>query len=321
MTHQINDPGYGTKTSRGRGRILRRDGTLNVKRKGVNFRIKDLYHIALDTTWSRFILGAMCFYICANVAFALVYLLLGPENIQGTRDGSWWTEFQDCFFFSAQTLTTVGYGTLSPIAPIISFIAAIEAMLGLLMFGVFTGMAFGRFSRIRPRIKFTKNALIAPYREPQNAVMVRLVNERGGQIMDARVTMMLVKEFQEEGRLKRQFFDLSLEISHIKSLALSWTIVHPLTEDSPLVLLREEELKRVNAELIVILQAFDDTVGQPFYARGSYKATDFLVGYKFDPMFHDNNNGVVELDIDKLDSVHEADLFDQPYLDDTDRTS
>ena len=145
--------------------------------------------------------------------------------------------------------------------------------------------------------------------------MVRLVNERGGAIMDARATMLIVMEYEEDDRLKRRYFDLSLEISHIKSLALSWTIVHPLTEDSPLVKLREKELRDVNAELIVILQAFDDTVGQPFYARSSYKATDFRAGYKFEPMFHDNHKGVVELDLDKLNAMRQADLFEQPYLD------
>ena len=167
VTHQINDPGYGTKTTKGQPRILRRDGTLNVKRHGTRFSLKDVYHNALDTTWPRFILGTVAFYLCVNIAFALVYMLLGVEHIYGSRDGNAWIAFEDAFFFSAQTLTTVGYGRLSPDSSALGFIAALEAMLGLLMFGVFTGLAFGRFSRIKPRISFTENALIAPTESPR----------------------------------------------------------------------------------------------------------------------------------------------------------
>jgi inward rectifier potassium channel len=303
MTRQIN---------RGRARIVRPDGRPNVERQGSGHPLMDLYHTALDTTWTRFLVGAIVVFIGANLLFATVYVLIGVENIGGARTSALWPSMQDAFAFSMQTLTTVGYGILHPASPAVNLLSGIEAMLGLLLFGVFTGLAFGRFSRLKPRIHFSRHAVVAPYRDGLNAVMIRLANERSGPIMDARVTMILVMEYEEDNQLKRRFFDLSLEINTIRSLAMSWTVVHPLTEDSPMLRLRKTDLERVNAELIVILHAFDDVVGQQFYARTSYTHGDFLIGHRFLPMFHNSPKGHVVLDLKKIDLTQEASLAPLP---------
>lgn len=317
MTHQINDPGYGSGPGRGHARILRRDGTLNVRRKGAPFRFSDVYHVALNISWGRYALWTVAIYISVNLLFALIYFLIGVEHIAGATGDTAWSRFADAAYFSAQTLTTVGYGVLAPASGIISAIAALEAMFGLLLFGVFTGLTFGRFSRIKPRISFSDEAIIAPYRKGMNALMFRLANERDGAIMNAKVSVLLVVEFTEDDRLKRRYFDLSLEIKEIKSLALSWTVVHPITKDSPLLALRKEDLKAVNAEVVVILEAFDDTVSQNFYARKSYTAHEMEVGRKFVPMFHDDHHGSVELDMDLLGVHEEAELYEVPESDPT----
>lgn len=314
MTRQITDPGFGTTAGSSHARIVNREGMMNVKRSGGRLDIGDLYHEALITSWVRFMLFTVAVYTVANVLFAAVYLIIGIEHIHGTTTGSWIHNFGQAMFFSAQTLTTVGYGVLSPGSPWVSTIAAIEAMFGLLMFGVFTGLAFGRFSRIRPKFSFSENILLAPYREQQNALMIRLVNERDGAIMDARASMMLVVEYFEDDRLKRRFYDLTLEISHVRSLALSWTLVHPIADDSPLKTLSQQDLERVHAEVIVVIHAYDDTVGQPFYSRMSWRAEDLVVGAKFTPMFHDNEDGVVSIDLKKVGNWTPATLNDEVHV-------
>lgn len=317
MTRQITDPGYGSGPGRGHARILKRDGTLNVRRKGARLHLSDVYHVALNMGWGRYVATTVMIYIGANLFFALLYFLIGNDQIAGSAGETIWQRFAEAVFFSAQTLTTVGYGFLHPSSGIVSAIAALEAMFGLLLFGVFTGLTFGRFSRIKPRISFSDEAIIAPYRDGQNALMFRLANERDGAIMNAKVSVLLVVEFTEEDRLKRRYFDLSLEIKEIKSLALSWTVVHPITKDSPLLRLREKDLQEVNAEVIVIMEAFDDTVSQNFYSRKSYTANEITLGRKFVPMFHDDHRGSVELDMDKLGHHEEAELFDIPEPDPT----
>ena len=267
--------------------------------------------------WGRYIVTTIAIYVGVNLSFALLYFVIGNDQIDGTLGGTTWQRFAEAAYFSAQTLTTVGYGALHPGSGLVSAIAALEAMFGLLLFGVFTGLTFGRFSRIKPRISFSDEAIIAPYRDGQNALMFRLANERDGAIMNAKVSVLLVVEFTEDDRLKRRYFDLSLEIKEIKSLALSWTIVHPITTDSPLLRLREQDLQEVNAEVIVIMEAFDDTVSQNFYARKSYSAHEIAIGRKFVPMFQDDHRGSVELDMDKLGVHEEVDLFDTPEPDPT----
>jgi inward rectifier potassium channel len=130
MTRQINDPGFGSKPGRGRARIVRPDGRPNVERQGSGHPLMDLYHTALDTTWTRFLVGAIVVFIGANLLFATVYVLIGVENIGGARTSALWPSMQDAFAFSMQTLTTVGYGILHPASPAVNLLSGIEAMLG-----------------------------------------------------------------------------------------------------------------------------------------------------------------------------------------------
>lgn len=309
MSEQIPDPGFGTTASSKHARLVNREGLMNVRRTRERFDVSDIYHRALIMSWTKFLVMTVALYTVVNIIFAFAYLLVGIENIKGAVPGSWIHNFGEAMFLSAQTLTTVGYGVLSPGTPLMSSIAAIESMAGLLIFGIFTGLAFGRFSRMRPRFVYSKNILLAPYKNGVNALMVRFANERNGAIMDATATMMLVLEYHDEDRLKRQFYDLSLEISSVRTLALSWTLVHPVTMESPIYALSKQDLEHVHAEVIVVIHAYDDTVGQPFYARYSWSAKDVLSGHRFAPMFFDTADGVVEIDLSKISDTFEAELF------------
>lgn len=308
-TRQTSDPGYGIKYGRTTGRIVNRDGATNVHRRGERFHPSDIYHMLLTMSWTKFFSVSVITYIVINVLFGGIYMMLGTENIINGKNGSWNEELASAMFFSAQTLTTVGYGNLAPGNSWISLVAALEAMAGLFIFGIFTGLAFGRFSRIKPRILFSERAVVAPYRDRTNAFMLRLANERSSDIMDARATLFMVMQDVEGTSHNRRYYEMPIEIDHLVSLALNWTLVHAITKDSPLYGLNHRDLIDRNAEFLVILTAFDDTVGQQFYARYSYKGDEVQWGSKFEQMFTTTEAGDVILNLHVMHQTVPSELY------------
>jgi inward rectifier potassium channel len=304
-----NDPGFGIKVGTATGRILNRNGSLNIRRFGGHDLFADVYHLTIDSSWTRFFLVTVLTYVIVNFLFAFAYLAIGVDGIMNADTDSTLTDFSNAVFFSAQTLTTVGYGNLAPKGVAVSIIASAEALVGLLMFGLVTGISFARFSRVRPRILFATEAVIAPYRDGRNALMVRLVNGRDSVIMDANATIMMVTQETVTQQRDRRYEDLKLTVPAIQSLALNWTLVHVIEEDSPLWGATEGHLQNISVELLVILRAFDDTVGQTFYARCSYRSEEVLVGHKYVPMFGGGPDGRLELHVDHVARTEPAALF------------
>jgi inward rectifier potassium channel len=309
MAQQTTDPGFGVKVGARTGRIINKDGSLNVVRRGDRFRFSDVYHYVLITSWTKFLLLTVALYVVVNALFGTLYMLIGTDQIQNATMGSWWQELSDAMFFSSQTLTTVGYGNLAPGSALVSIVAAFEALTGLFIFGIFTGLSFGRFSRIKPRIAYSTNAVVTAFTDDNNALMCRVVNERVGMVMDAEASILLVMQDDEDQNSKRSYYSLKLELNRITSLALNWTLVHAITEESPLYGLSENEFLKRNAELLVIIKAFDDVVGEQFYSRNSYRAHEVRWGVKFAPMFFTTEHGDVVLHIDKVHSVMESPLL------------
>lgn len=309
MAQQINDPGFGTKVGRASGRIVNPDGTLNVRRVGDTFHTSDIYHYLLTSRWYQFVLMVFAAYTFVNLVFAAVYITIGTEHITNVIAKTVVEELEAAFLFSAQTLTTVGYGNMAPRTTFVGAIAAFEALIGLLLFGIFTGVTYGRFARIQPRITFSEEAIIAPLRGERNAFMFRLVNERSSVVMDASANLLLAMLNPAKDASIRTFYSLNLEVSKINSLALNWTLVHPITEESPLFGLSVQDLKDAHAEFLVTVTAFDDTVGQNFYSRTSYTAKQIVAGRRFEPMFWTNEHGDVELHINKVHDHIEAELL------------
>lgn len=307
MAKQISDPGFGVKLG-GTGRIVKQDGTLNVGRTGDRFHWSDIYHMLLVWSWARYLSFTVALYVVVNAIFGTAYLLIGTDQILNATDGDWWMELSDAMFFSAQTLTTVGYGNLAPGSPLVSAIASLEALAGLFIFGIFTGISYGRFSRIKPRITFADNAVLSPHRDGFNAFMCRLVNERSSLVMDCTANLILVMQDPNEPQHNRKYYQLTLDIPHISSLALNWTLVHTITTDSPLSGLRHQDLVDRNAEFLVILTAFDDTVGQQFYARYSYRPKEIIEGARYVTMFETTLAGDVMLHVDRIHEVTPATL-------------
>ncbi|MCX6141009.1 MAG: ion channel [Candidatus Kapabacteria bacterium] len=299
MARQISDPGFGIKLG-GTGRIVKRDGTLNVGRTGDTFHTSDFYHMLLMWSWPKYLSFTVALYVVVNAIFGTIYMVIGTHQILNATDGDWWMELSDAMFFSAQTLTTVGYGNLAPGSPLVSGIASLEALAGLFIFGIFTGISYGRFSRIKPRITFSESAVLAPHRDGLNAFMCRLVNERSSVVMDSTANLILVMQDPKEPSHNRRYYQLPLDISHISSLAMNWTLVHTITSDSPLSGLHHGDLVERNAEFLVILTAFDDTVGQQFYARYSYRPQEVIEGARFETMFETSTTGDVMVHVDRV---------------------
>ena len=241
-------------------------------------------------------------YIVANLFFAGIYYLIGIDHLAGVNTGSSFKNFTEVFFFSAQTFTTVGYGRISPVGFLASAVSTFEAFLGLLSFAIATGLFYGRFSRPQAFLKFSNNALIAPYREG-TALMFRVAPYKNNTLSQLEVTLTMAITTEENGKLTDQFFPLDMEISKINSLALSWTIVHPINEASPFYGLSNEDIKSTDIEIMVFVKAFDEVFSNNVVSRTSYVSNEIVWGAKFNMMYHPNEDmSKTILTLDKLNS-------------------
>jgi len=236
-------------------------------------------------------------YVFVNLLFAFIYLGIGVDGLAGVNGTGTFDRFWESFFFSAQTLTTVGYGRVSPMGHFASSVAAVESMIGLLGFALATGLLYGRFSRPEARIGYAKNALIAPYKEGK-ALMFRIVNERKNQLIEVEAACSLAM-LNPNNPQARQFSNLKLEVAKINFFPLSWTIVHAIDEESPLWGLEEKDFKALNLEVICLIKAFDDSFSQNVYSRSSYIYNEIVWNAKYSPMTEFTNNGTL-LHLDKL---------------------
>jgi inward rectifier potassium channel len=274
--------GFGTKNYRDKVRFLNKDGSVNVERKGLkSFDHIDIYHWLITTSWTNLLILILCSYIVVNSLFAIIYYLIGYENFGGIEGYTGPDRFLDLFFFSAQTLTTVGYGHVYPHATSVSTVAAIESMTGLLGFALATGVLYGRFSRPKAEILYSEKALISPYRDGKG-LMFRIANAKQNELIEIEANVTL--SYSDPQTNKRQFLRLVLERDKINFLTLSWTIVHPIDEKSPLNDSSIEDLKKQDAEVIILIKAINDTYSQNVYSRMSYKAEDIIEKVKFIPV-------------------------------------
>jgi inward rectifier potassium channel len=295
------DLGFGKQIVDESTRLVNPDGSFNVRRVNQSFFGRlNLYHRLITTSWFHFIGLILVAFVVANFLFAGVYVGLGTEHLQGADQSNAWTRFYDAYFFSAQTLTTVGYGRIAPVGFWMSFAAAIESTMGLLAFALATGLLYGRFSRPEAKILFSEKALVAPYLDTV-ALMFRIVNERANQLIEVNVEVALsVLETLPDGKRTRKYYGLPLERNKVSFFPVNWTLVHPITEDSPLFGKTGEELVAADAEFLILIRATEDTFSQVVYARSSYHAREIEWGAKFRPMYDNAAKGTTTLDIAKL---------------------
>lgn len=301
-----NDLGFGNQAVS--QRVINRDGSVNVKRSGLPFfRSSDNYQSLITMSWGKFWLLVLSGYLLTNVFFALIYLAIGVQNLNGADGNTAFEQFMDAFFFSAQTISTVGYGHISPHGMLSNSVAAIESMIGLLAFALATGLLYGRFSRPSAKIIYSDHMIIAPYRGGRG-LMFRIANHRRNTLVELSVEVIFSYNTVVDGKPIRQFFPLELERSRASLLTLSWTVVHPLNDDSPLRDVTAEDLKNTNASFAVLLSAYDDTFAQTVRSRTSYEHHEVLWGRKFLPAFHNEADGQVNLDLNKISAHQEVEL-------------
>lgn len=294
MSKQFNDLGLGSKVIR----LVNRDGTFNVKRVGLGFSTVNLYQDLIKMSWVKFLSLVISTLFLINILFALSYYLIGIENFTGMIPGSLTDNILQCFFFSFQTFTTVGYGHIAPRGNLLSLMASLEAMTGLMIFAIITGLLYGRFAKPSAKILFSENILISPFGDGLS-LQFRIVNKRKSTIMD--ISARVIYSHQEKGK-SRVYLPLELERSQVTLFPLNWTIVHPINEKSPLYGKTYEEISRVDTEFIIVLKGYDDTFSQDINSIHSYHYEEMIWGAKFDPMYDTNSDNIVELDFSKLSS-------------------
>ena len=300
--------GYGANSADYGGRFVNKNGQANIQKRGLPFfdRIS-WFHTMLAVPRWKFLIIVLSFFILVNLVFATIYYFIGVEHLSGMNPGSELQKFAEAFFFSSQTFTTVGYGRISPAGFGTSAIAAFEALLGLLTFSLATGLFYGRFSRPKAHLKFSQNAIIAPFKDI-TALMLRVAPFKNATLTDAEATVTLAMVIEENGKMVNKFFPLELEYSKVNALNLSWTIVHPINENSPIYGISGDEFTTITGEILVFFKAFDDMFSNTVVARSSYTFKELVVGAKFNPMYHrDNIEHKTILELEKLNSFSKAD--------------
>lgn len=296
--------GFGKKAYSSSSRFLNENGSVNIKRTGLGIENLDFYNWLITTSGIN--LGSIILlgYILVNFVFAIAYYLVGSENFGGISATSEIGKFFNLFFFSAQTLTTLGYGHMHPISNGASIIAALESLLGLMSFALATGVLYGRFSRPKADLLYSEKIIMAPYDEI-NGLMFRIANKKQYELIEVEASVVI--SFVNPINGKREFERLNLEVSRINFLALSWTIVHPVDTGSPVYGWTEEDFAKNHTEIIILIKGINDTLSQSVYSRKSYRAHELKFGAKFKPLpTNQSKRGEISIsvtDIHQYDSV------------------
>ncbi len=305
-----DNTGYGNNSSNNSGRFFnRKTGTANVKKTGIGMLDRySWYHTFLEMPRGKFLSLLFIFYILVNLLFACIYYAIGVAHLAGIDRSNPFKEFTEVFFFSTQTFTTVGYGRISPTGFLTSAVATFEAFLGLLSFAIATGLFYGRFSRPRAFLKFSNQALIAPYKGGK-AFMLRMASYKNNSLSELEVKLTLAMRVEENGQKQNKFYNLELEIAKVNALSLNWTLVHAITDKSPFYDFTEDYFKKTDLEVLVFVKAFDEVFSNTVITRYSYTADEIVWGGKYKIMFRPNHNrSKTILDISMLDEYDKVEL-------------
>lgn len=293
------DPGLTQQFTSPFRRVINNDGSFNVHRRGTTWRDIHPYLALINMGWCQFFGMLLLGYFIANLIFAGIYFALGPGQLTGADQSTEFRRLLSDFFFSSHTLSTVGYGNIWPKGIAANVVAAFEALAGVLAFAVATGLLFGRVSRPSARIGFSENMLVAPYQNG-SSLQFRVVNRRTNSLMDLEVRIMLMIVATKNDKLTRKYDPLKLEREQVVFLPLTWTIVHPIDSESPLYGKTEADLKKQQAELLIVIKAYDDTFSQMVIARHSYRYDEIIWGRSFGPAFYVDDQGDLVLELSKL---------------------
>ena len=305
---EIQDLGFGSVvTGQSRQRLLNADGSFNVQRSGLSlFTSLNLYHSLISMSWRVFLSLILLLYFLSNILFGTIYAFVGTEGLVDTSAEPFANMFVRGFFFSVQTFATIGYGTIHPVGVIPNLLVTVESYYSLLANALITGVVFARFARPTAKVVFSKVAVIAPYRD-QTALMFRIVNGRNNQLIEVAAQVIFARFVNDNGRAVRRFDILSLERRKVTFFPLTWTVVHPIDEGSPLYGLTESEMAGTDAEILILLTATDETFAQVVHTRSSYKPKDIKFGHKFVSIYNEVEDGeTISIDVRKLSEITRA---------------
>lgn len=299
MAKQTKDPGFGSRYEGRTKRMINKDGSFNIIREGTGMHFADTYQYLIAMSWPRFLGLVVLVYCIVNCLFAFIYLGVGVEEISGPSSESLFLRFFKAFFFSAQTFTTVGYGTLAPKGVATGIVASAEALVGLMSFALATGLLWGRFSRPTSRILFSENALVK--KEGDNfSLLFRMVNQRTNVLMNMHVDVLLSVVKKSGESFTRTYYTLQLETNHINFFPLNWTLVHKIDSSSPIFGWDESDWREAEAELLILVKGFDDSFSQEVLKRHSYRFDEVIWGARFVKAFHIDDDGDVIMDVNRI---------------------
>lgn len=313
----LRDLGFGAVVSReSHQRLVNRDGSFNVERRGLPFATSlNLYHVFLTMSWSRFALIGVGWYFLANLIFAAAYVACGTAALVSTSPGISEHMFWRAFFFSVETLSTIGYGNVVPVGFAANAIVAIEALCGLAGFALVTGLLFARFSRPTAKLLFSSHAVIAPYQNI-SAFEFRVANARSNELIEVSAKVILSRFEHVDGVRTRRYYPLNLERNNVVFLPLTWTVVHPIEDSSPFHGETPESLRSANAEVLVLVKGFDETFSTVVQTRTSYTIDEVIWGARFANAFMaeaadrfadaSRKDGKVAVDMKLFDRIEKA---------------
>jgi len=302
MTETNFDPGFTKSYAGPLRRAINKDGSFNVKRRGARVHDLHIYQFLVSISWPSFVAILLLGYIAANVGFALLYLWAGIHNLAGADGSTPLHSFLNAFFFSTQTFTTVGYGTIAPAGFAANAIASFEAMVGFMSFAIATGLLYGRFSRGSARLVFSDTMVITQHRD-STALMFRVANRRSTTLMEVEARLLLMTVVIQGDKPTRKYDVLELEVPSVYFLPLTWTIVHVIKPGSPLFGKTAEDLAAVQGEVLVLIKGYDDTFRQTVHARYSYRHNEIAWGRRFTPAFHIDDRGDMVVDLLKISAM------------------
>jgi inward rectifier potassium channel len=302
------DLGFGTVVGGERQkRLINRDGTFTARRDGFPpLTYLNGYHALLTMSWPRFLGFMTASYVAVNALFAWAFMLCGPRALGGLAAVQMGGPFLRSFFFSVETFATIGYGHVYPVGAAANWLVTAESLVGIFFAALLTGLIFARFSRPTAALMFSETAVVAPY-SGGSGFMFRVANARSNQLMELEAKV-LYSRLDGAGR---RYDQLKLERTRVVFFPLSWTIVHPIDESSPLWGITHANLVEKDAEFDILMSGIDETFSQTVHARMSYKPEEIVFGARFTTIYNPvDPDGTISIDVSRLSDIEPAPLDD-----------
>lgn len=302
MTAKVKDPGVGKSSTKKAKRFINPDGSFNVKHINRGETFTNSYDYLINISWTKFFLWVLLGYLIINSFFAIIYTFFGIAEI-AEPSGNVFKDFLNAFFFSAQTITTVGYGAMSPKGMLFGVISSLEALVGLLSFSFVTGLLYGRFSKPQANIKFSNNLILRNH-NGKDSIMFRLMSKNGKVMIRPRIEATLVLSLPDaNNQYSNNFYSLELERSAITYLPTTWTVVHVIDEKSPLKDYNTREIDKLHGEILILISYYDESFAQEVHQAHSFVLKNLKFNNRFIPAFYYDEDGYTVLDHSKLNET------------------